>query len=92
VAKNSVTFKWDRQEDVGLLGKNKRGDYIVVAICSTGEKTFVDVRNYYTSEEGKILPTSKGIAIPYDRVGGVLELLEKALEQIESEQEEDSIV
>lgn len=56
---------WDKEEVVAQIGKNDKGDYIQVMICSKREKEFVDVRQFWHDKQGNVNP-GKGIAIPAD--------------------------
>lgn len=45
------------EKEIFRVEKNNRGDYIVVK--EVGES--IDIRQYYTSDNGDVLPTKKGI-------------------------------
>lgn len=64
------------------IKKNNRGDYLkmdVVTKNSNGDKA-VDIRNYYTTEDGEIRPTQRGVRIKseeaYDITLHMLDILE----------------
>lgn len=67
--------------------KNNRGDHLVVNKIrnkNTGTES-VDIRNYYTNEDGELAPTTKGIRINCENLLDVMTALVKALEPNEAE-------
>ena len=49
--------------EIGKFFKNRKGDIVVVQIKQFEGVTFLDIRQFFTSDDGKTLPTKKGIAI-----------------------------
>lgn len=62
----------DRLE-VASIQKNNRGDILKVAqITSSSGARSIDVRMYYTSDSGEVLPTKKGIRVSDEMAGDVV--------------------
>jgi hypothetical protein len=53
------------------------GGQIHVRTLRLSERDYLDVRNFYETENGEWKPTRKGIAIPADLIGEVLAAMEK---------------
>lgn len=64
------------------IQKNNRGEFIVASkIKNTSNgNTSLDIRQYYTNEEGVVCPTSKGIRLnaelALELTSGIVEILE----------------
>lgn len=54
----------ERKELIDIK-KNERGDHIVVTKITNkaNGNTSIDLRNYYTTEDGEVRPTQKGIRV-----------------------------
>lgn len=69
----------DRLE-VASIQKNNRGDILKVAqITSSSGARSIDVRMYYTSDSGEVLPTKKGIRVSDEMAGDVVLAMFKAM-------------
>lgn len=64
---------------VGAIKKNDRGDHIAVSRSTYGGSDGIDIRNYYTKEDGEIAPTQKGVKINTELVRDVMALILKAM-------------
>lgn len=63
---------WDTQRVIEDISKGSRGEIIRVSRVTKGRHSYVDVRNWFLSQEtGELLP-GKGIAIPVDVADRVL--------------------
>jgi hypothetical protein len=49
---------------VAEFNKGKNGDKVRAKLRAFKGKTYADIRLHYTAEDGKVLPTKKGIALP----------------------------
>lgn len=56
---------WQNRGNIALIQRQPpRGkSFIRVGLSGFGDKTFVDIREYYKDEEGILKPTKKGITI-----------------------------
>lgn len=54
------------------IEKNNRGDYIVISRVTKKNGSGIDIRNFYTSEDGELLPTKKGVLIDSELIAEVL--------------------
>jgi len=54
--------------EIGKFFKNRKGDFVVVAIKEFQGITYLDIRQFFTSEDGKSFPTKKGVAIGLRRL------------------------
>ena len=81
------------QEEIVRLQKNQRGDYLVVKKVTNKNSgnISVDVRNYYTNDEGEVMPTSKGIRINSEMLLETMMAMVKCLEIVEVEDLKDSL-
>ena len=53
---------------IGTVPKNNRGDEFRVQVCVTSKSSSIDVREYYISDSGEILPTKKGIRVNDEKI------------------------
>ena len=53
----------EKRVTVGEIKKNSMGEYIKVDSIEGKNGNSVDVRTYFTSEDGQILPTKKGVRV-----------------------------
>jgi len=60
--------------------KNRwRRDAIVVSIASFENRNLISVRSYTTGEDGKMLPTAKGVSLVIERLPDLAAAIGKAL-------------
>jgi hypothetical protein len=59
--------------------KNRKGDAVVVSLSTFEGRNLVNVRQHFTSKDGKLLPTSKGLAMQVLRLPELVKAVEKAL-------------
>lgn len=71
---------WDSYKEIGNLGKNDKGDQIIVALTSKKGKEYVDVRTWYTDKTTQQLAPGKGISIPVDLADEVAQFIMNATE------------
>ena len=83
----------ETQEELLVLPKNNRGDYIVVKKVTNNSNGAIsaDVRNYYTNGEEQVMPTSKGIRINSELLLEVMTAMAKCLETNEIEDLKDKL-
>ena len=70
------------RKELGRIQKNDRGDYIVVTQIDN-EKTGncnIDIRAYYTADDGDIRPTQKGVRFNAEMLEEFIQALENGLE------------
>lgn len=53
----------EKRVTVGEIKKNNMGEYIKVDSIEGKNGNSVDIRTYFTSEDGQILPTKKGVRV-----------------------------
>ena len=70
VKEDNMEAFWDKEELLVEVGKNSRGEKIVVKKCEKKGKKFVDIRTFYLKDE-EYFP-GKGIAIPEDLVPEII--------------------
>jgi hypothetical protein len=66
--------------EIGRFIKNRKGDFVVVQIKQFEGFTFLDVRQFFTGEDGKSRPTKKGIAVGLGKIKELARLVDKARE------------
>jgi hypothetical protein len=49
--------------EIGKFFKNRKGDFVVVAIKQFENVVFVDARQFFTDSDGISRPTRKGLAV-----------------------------
>ncbi len=78
----------ETQEELAVIQKNRRGDYLVVKKITndTAGSVSVDVRNYYTNDEDEMMPTSKGVRINSKMLVEVMAAMAKCLTEKEIEE------
>ncbi|GEM_PF-307447 len=62
---------------------NKGRDKIIVALKEFKGKSYVDIRTYFENDEGKWLPTKKGITFSPELLDDVLKLLNEAKKKLQ---------
>lgn len=67
----------DKQQDVGHVDKGK-GTLVKVRLNTFKGKNYVDVRTFL----GDKIPTTKGISLPVGKLSDLINLLEKAEEEV----------
>lgn len=76
----------ERQNEIGLVRKNSRGEYIRVArVIPEDSKKLesLDIRLMYTAEDGSIKHTTKGIRVNSELLPEVVSLIIKGMSQEE---------
>jgi hypothetical protein len=88
-----MSYDNEVREDLAKINKNNRGEFIHVTKITnkTNSNVSVDVRQYYTSEGGEILPTKKGIRLNSELALEVISEMIKVLENDELEDLKDNI-
>jgi len=56
---------------------------VITSISGTSDRDYLDIRNFYETEEGEWKPTRKGIAIPVELYDELLDALAAAKPKIE---------
>lgn len=72
----------EKQNEIGLVRKNSRGEYIRVAriIPEDSRKLeSLDIRLMYTAEDGSVRPTTKGIRVNSELLPEVVSLIIKGM-------------
>jgi len=64
--------------EIGKFFKNRKGDIVVVQIKQFEGVTYLDIRQFFTSEDGKSFPTKKGIAVGLHKLEELASLINKA--------------
>ncbi len=63
---------------IGICPKNSREE-IRVSLEMYNGRPICNIRVYFRSEEGEMLPSRKGLALSVDRLEGLVEVLNRAL-------------
>ena len=67
--------------------KNEKGDYVVISRTTSDRGiSNIDIRNFFTTDDGEILPTKKGISINSELICDVLKGI---IENLSSEELDD---
>lgn len=77
----------EERTELAVIQKNNRGDNIVVVKIknkTTGTES-VDIRNYYTDDDGELKPTSKGIRLNMELAAEVVKAVLKSMHVVEVE-------
>ena len=67
--------------EVAKFFKNRRKDVIVVSLSTFEGRNLVDIRQYFTTEQGQNRPTSKGVSMVVLRLPDLAQAINKALKQ-----------
>jgi hypothetical protein len=65
--------------EIGKFFKNRKGDIVVVQIKEFEGATFLDIRQFFTGDDGVSRPTKKGIAIGLRKLDELADLINKAI-------------
>jgi len=76
--RNSAPAPAPEPIEIGRFIKNRKGDFVVVQIKQFEGFTFLDVRQFFTGEDGKSRPTKKGIAVGLGKIEELARLVDKA--------------
>lgn len=67
---------------IGVIDKGL-GGRVHVRLSRFRDRDYIDIRNFYESDDGEWLPTRKGIAVPVELYGELLAALAAAKEEID---------
>lgn len=83
----------EKQEEIAVIQKNNRGDHIVIKKVTSVKSgnVSIDVRNYFTNEDGDLQPTSKGVRINSELLLEAMMAMAKGLEANEIEDLKDAL-
>jgi len=70
--------------EIGSIQKNALHK-LKVELKNYKDYDFIDIRTYYQDDEDKWKPTKKGITIAPEKVGELIELIQKAKKQFKKE-------
>ena len=77
----------EERTELAVIQKNNRGDNIIVAKIknkNTGTES-IDIRNYYTDDNGELKPSSKGIRLNMELAAEVVKAVLKSMHIVEVE-------
>lgn len=63
---------------IGDLPRSRPGEVLRVQRRHYKGRVFLDLRIFFANEAGELCPTGKGVTVPPDQVGALVELLERA--------------
>jgi hypothetical protein len=66
--------------ETGKFWANRRGEAVIVVLREYEGSLIVDVRRHYTAADGKLRPTSKGIALSIAKLPELAGAIAKALD------------
>ncbi len=68
---------WDNEELLGKITKNNREEIQIKKVSKSG-RDYVDIRIFwYDGNDDSFKPSQKGLAIPFDSVSELKEILKK---------------
>jgi hypothetical protein len=65
--------------EIAKFWKNRKGEAIIVTLKDFNGRAILDVRTHFTTKDGKLQPTSKGLAIMVLRLPELAKAISKAL-------------
>jgi hypothetical protein len=65
--------------EIAKFWKNRKGDAVVVSLSTFEGRNLIDVRQHFTSKDGKLLATQKGLAMQVLRLPELAAAVNKAL-------------
>lgn len=71
----------EKRVTVGEIKKNNMGEYIKVDSIEGKNGNSVDVRTYFTSEDGQILPTKKGVRVNSEQSVDLVKFIVMAMDE-----------
>jgi len=66
---------------ISQFWKNRRHDAIVVSLSTYEGRNLIDVRQHFMTKDGKLAPTSKGVAMVVLRLLDLAKAVNKAMEK-----------
>jgi len=69
---------WDSETVLAEIDKGE--EKIFVKKVTKGNRSYIDVRTFWLDEDDEWKPSKKGIAIPLELAGEVVEAIQKGLE------------
>lgn len=75
------------RKELGQIKKDDRGNYIYITEIDNPKREvqYIDIRLYYTADDGEIRPTQKGVRFNAELLEDVIEALKNGLEGYEDE-------
>jgi hypothetical protein len=58
----------DQEVMVAEFDKGNSGDKVRAKLRTFKGKAYADIRQHYTGENGKVIPTQKGLSVPIDQL------------------------
>lgn len=71
----------EKRVTVGEIKKNNMGEYIKVDSIEGKNGNSVDVRTYFTNEDGQILPTKKGVRVNSEQSVDLVKFIVMAMDE-----------
>lgn len=71
----------EKRVTVGEIKKNNMGEYIKVDSIEGKNGNSVDIRTYFTSEDGQILPTKKGVRVNSEQSVDLVKFIVMAMDE-----------
>lgn len=71
----------EKRVTVGEIKKNNMGEYIKVDSIEGKNGNSIDVRTYFTSEDGQILPTKKGVRVNSEQSVDLVKFIVMAMDE-----------
>ena len=71
----------EKRVTVGEIKKNNMGEYIKVDSIEGKNGNSVDVRTYFTSEDGQILPTKNGVRVNSEQSVDLVKFIVMAMDE-----------
>jgi hypothetical protein len=65
--------------EIAKFWKNRKGEAIIVTLKDFNGRAIVDIRTHFTTKDGKLQPTSKGLALMALRLPELHAAITKAL-------------
>ena len=67
--------------EIGRIQKNKTTSTLIQLIRYK-DQNYLDIREFFTTPNGKFLPTKKGVAIPVSKLSEMVNIVEQAEAQL----------
>jgi hypothetical protein len=67
--------------EIAKFWKNRRGEAVIVSLREYEGRALIDCRVHFTNKEGRLQPTSKGLALVVLRLPDLAKAINQALKQ-----------
>ncbi|MDI6618712.1 MAG: transcriptional coactivator p15/PC4 family protein [Clostridiales bacterium] len=68
---------WDSEEEIKDIAIRGRENHLIIKRVEKNGTGYVDIRKFYTNDEGEPAPTRKGLSIPLEYIDDVIDALKE---------------